>query len=64
MDVADQIIQKENDLEIIIFFITSWMIQNKRNEAYGTQRPNPSFLARSATTHAIEYLRTNYGRLS
>jgi len=64
VDVADQIMQKENDLDITIFFTTSWMIWNKRNETYGTPRPDPSFLARFATTHAIEYLRANYGRLS
>ena len=41
------------------------MILNKRNEAYySTPRPNPSFLARSATAYALEYLEANYGSLS
>ena len=65
VDVADQIMQRKNDREIAIFFTTSWMIWNKRNEAhYGTPRPDPSFLARSAAAHAIEYLEANYGSLS
>ena len=65
VDVADQVMQRKNDLEIAIFFTTSWMIWNKRNEAlYGTPCPDPSFLARSVATHAIEYLEANYGSLS
>ena len=65
VDVANQIMQRKNDLEIAIFFTISWMIWNKRNEAYyGTPRPDPFFLARSATAHAIEYLESNYGSLS
>ena len=65
VDVADQIMQRKNDPEIAIFFRTNWMIWNKRNEThYGTPRPNPFFLARSTTAHAIEYLEANYGSLS
>ena len=65
VDVADQKMQRKNDLEIAIFFTTSWMIWNKQNEArFGTPRPNPPFLAMSATTHALEYLEANYGVLS
>ena len=65
VDVADQIMQRKNDPKIAIFFTTSWMIWNKRNEAYyDTPRPDPSFLARFAATHAIEYLEANYGSLS
>ena len=57
--------QRKNDPEIAIFFTTSWMIWNKRNEDYyGTPRPDPSFLARSAAAHALEYLVANYGSLS
>ena len=41
------------------------MIWNKQNEDYyGTPRPDPSFLARSAAAHALEYLVANYGSLS
>ena len=41
------------------------MIWNKQNESrFGTPRPNPPFLAMSATTHALEYLEANYGVLS
>ena len=65
VDVVDQVMQRKNDPEIAIFFTTSWIIWNKRNKAfYGTPRPDPSFLARSATAHAIEYLKANYGNLS
>ena len=65
VDVADQIMQRKNDPEIAIFFTTSCMIWNKRNEAhYDTPRSDPSFLARSAAAHAIEYLEVNYGSLS
>ena len=65
VDVANQIMQRKNDPEIAIFFTTSWMIWNKQNEArFGTPRPNPPFLAMSATTHALEYLEANYGVLS
>ena len=65
VDVADQIMQRKNDLEIAIFFTTSWMIWKKRNEAhYSTPHPDPSFLARFAAAHAIEYLEANYGSLS
>ena len=57
--------KRKNDLEIAIFFTTSCMIWNKRNEAYyDTPRPDPSFLARPAAAHAIEYLEANYGSLS
>ena len=65
VDVVDQIMQRKNDPKIAIFFTTNWMIWNKRNEAhYGTACPDPSFLARSAAAHAIEYLEANYGSLS
>ena len=65
VDVADQIMQRKNDPEITIFFTTSWMIWSKRNEArYGTPRPDPTVLAKSAVTHALEYLEANYGVLS
>ena len=65
VDVADQIMQRKNDPEIAIFFTTSCMIWYKRNEAhYGTPCPDLSFLARSATAHAIEYLEAHYGSLS
>ena len=65
VDVANQIMQRKNDPEIAIFFTTSRMIWNKRNEAhYGTPRPDPYFLARSAAAHAIEYLEANYRSLS
>ena len=65
VDEANQIMQRKNDPKIAIFFTTSWMIWNKRNEAYyDTPRPDPSFLARFAATHAIEYLEANYGSLS
>ena len=65
VDVANQIMQRKNDPEIAIFFTTSKMIWNKRNEAhYGTPCPYPSFLARSTAAHAIEYLEANYGSLS
>ena len=65
VDVADQIMKRKNDLEIAIFFTTNCMIWNKRNEAYyDTPRPDPSFLARSAAAHALEFLEANYGSLS
>ena len=65
MDVADQILQRNNDPEIAIFFTTSWMIWNKQNEAhFGTPHLDPSFLARSAAAYAIEYLEATYGCLS
>ena len=65
VDVAIQIMQRKNDPEIAICFTTSWMIWNKRNEAYyGISRPDPSFLARSAAAHALEFLEANYGSLS
>ena len=55
VDVADQILQRNNDPEIAIFFTTSWIIWNKRNEAhFGTPLPDPSFLARSAAAYAIK----------
>nr|POE89211.1 hypothetical protein CFP56_57132 [Quercus suber] len=65
VDVVDQIMQRKNDPKIAIFFTTSWMIWNKRNEAhYGTPHLDPSSLARSIAAHAIEYLEANYGNLS
>ena len=57
--------QRKNDLEIVIFFTTSWMIWNKRNEArIGIPRPDPPFLAMSAAAHTLEYLEAIYGVLS
>ena len=65
VDVVDQIMQMKNDPDIAIFFTTSWMIWNKRNEAcYSTPRPNPPFQAKSTATHALEYFEANYGSLS
>ena len=65
VDVAIQIMQRKNDPEIAICFTTSWMIWNKRNEAYyGTSHPDPSCRARSAAAHALEFLEANYGSLS
>lgn len=65
VDVADQIMQIKNDPEIAIFFTTSWMIWNKRNEVcYGTPCPNSTVLTRSTVAHALEYLDANYGVLS
>ena len=65
MDVADQRMQRINDPEIIIFFTTSWMIWNKRNEApFGTPCPDPPFLAMFAVAYALEYLEANYRVLS
>ena len=65
VDVVDQIMQRKNDPNIAIFFTTSWMIWNKRNEAcYGTPRPNPPFQTKSTATHALEYFEANYGSLS
>ncbi|KAK9990296.1 hypothetical protein SO802_025281 [Lithocarpus litseifolius] len=47
VDVADQIMQRKNDPEIAIFFTTSRIIWDKRNEAHcSIPCPDPSFLAR------------------
>ena len=65
MDVANQIMQIKNDPEIIIFFTTSWMIWNKRNEArFGAPCLDPPFLAMSVVAYALEYLEANYRVLS
>ena len=65
VNVAHQIMQRKNDLEIVILFTTSSMIWNKQNEAcFSIPRPDPPFLAMSTTARALEYLEANYGVLS